>query len=68
MDEVLAKYTLKIIRTLKEETGFEIDLEKIKGRFLSKSLSQQYVDKITQYPYREGFFRDLVKFKDTSKI
>jgi len=59
MDEVLAKYTQKVITTLKAETGFEVDLNKVEGDFLSKSLSKEYIDIVTQYPYREGFFRDL---------
>jgi 5'(3')-deoxyribonucleotidase len=36
-----------------------VDLERIKGDFLSRSLSKEHVDIVTQYPYREGFFRDL---------
>lgn len=59
MDEVLAKYTKKVIRELKKETGYVIDIKKVSGAFLSKSLPEKYLDIVTGYPYREGFFRDL---------
>jgi len=59
MDEVLAKYTRKVIRVLKEETGYSVDLKAVTGNFLSKSLPKEYVDIVTSYPYRAGFFRDL---------
>lgn len=68
MDEVLAKYTQKVITTLKTETGFEVDLKKVKGNFLSRSLSKEYIDIVTQYPYREGFFRDLEVMEDSQEI
>ena len=68
MDEVLAKYTQKVIRTLKQETNYEVDLEKVAGNFLSQSLPQKYIDIVTGYPYREGFFRDLEVMEDSQKI
>jgi 5'(3')-deoxyribonucleotidase len=68
MDEVLAKYTQKVIATLKAETGFEVDMKKAEGQFLSKSLSREYVEIVTQYPYREGFFRDLEVMENSQEI
>ena len=68
MDEVLAKYTQKVIRTLKQETNYEVDLEKVAGNFLSQSLPQKYIDIVTAYPYREGFFRDLEVMEDSQEI
>ena len=68
MDEVLAKYTLKVIKTLKEETGIEIDLTKVAGNFLSRSLPDEYIDIVTGYPYREGFFRDIEVMEDSQEI
>lgn len=65
MDEVLAKYTHKVIKTLKEETGYEVDLDLVTGSFLSQSLPGQYVNIVTGYPYREGFFRDIEVMEDS---
>lgn len=59
MDEVLAKYTHKVIKILKEETGYNINIDEVSGAFLSKSLPKKYLDIVTGYPYLEGFFRDL---------
>lgn len=59
MDEVLAKYTKKVVKELEKDTGYNIDLKKVAGAFLSKSLPKKYLDIVTGYPYREGFFRDL---------
>ena len=68
MDEVLAKYTQKVITTLRRETGFEVDLMKAEGDFLSRYLSKEYVDIVTQYPYREGFFRDLEVMENSQEV
>lgn len=68
MDEVLAKYTRKVIHTLKSETGYKVDLKKAAGDFLSKSLPKEYVDIVTGYPYREGFFRDLEVMEDSQEV
>jgi len=68
MDEVLAKYTRKVIRTLHDETQYLVDLDKVTGDFLSKSLPQKYIDIVTKYPYREGFFRDLEVMDDSQEI
>jgi len=68
MDEVLAKYTNKVIKTLKHETGYEVDLKKAEGNFLSKVLPEEYLDKVTSYPYRAGFFRDLEVMEDSQEI
>jgi 5'-nucleotidase len=68
MDEVLAKYTQKVIRTLKQELNYDVDLEKVAGNFLSQSLPQEYMDIVTSYPYREGFFRDLEVVEDSQEI
>jgi 5'(3')-deoxyribonucleotidase len=59
MDEVLAKYTEKVIRTLYDETGFKIELKHVEGAFLSKSVPPEHLERVTSFPYREGFFRDL---------
>ncbi len=59
MDEVLACYTRKVIETLRKETGIFIDLDKVKGKFLSQSLESRLVEIVSSYPYRKGFFRDL---------
>lgn len=68
MDEVLAKYTLKVIRTFRQETGNKIELDRIKGKFLSAFLEPKYVDLIRSYPYREGFFRDLEVMENSQEI
>lgn len=68
MDEVLAKYTLKVIRTLALETGYQVDLKACEGNFLSHSLSGEYIDIVTSYPYREGFFRDLEVMEDSREV
>ena len=59
MDEVLASYTLKVILTLKAENGIEIDLNSVKGKFLSQSLDPELTEIVSSYPYRKGFFRNL---------
>jgi 5'(3')-deoxyribonucleotidase len=68
MDEVLAKYTKKVISTLKSETGYEVDLKKVEGDFLSKSLPKKYVELVTEYPFREGFFRDLEVMENSKEV
>jgi 5'(3')-deoxyribonucleotidase len=68
MDEVLAKYTHKVIRTLKSETGHEVDLRNVQGNFLSKSLSDEHVKIVTEYPYRDGFFRDLEVMENSQEV
>ena len=59
MDEVIARYTEKVLETLQHETGISIDLEKVRGKFLSQSLDSKTVEIVSSYPYRKGFFRDL---------
>jgi 5'(3')-deoxyribonucleotidase len=59
MDEVLAKYTEKVIGELEKDTGYSVKTEEVSGAFLSKSLPEKYLDIVTGYPYKEGFFRDL---------
>jgi len=59
MDEVLAKYTEKVIKQLHQDTGYVINLNDVSGAFLSKSLPKKYLDIVTGYPYRKRFFRDL---------
>lgn len=68
MDEVLAKYTEKVIKQLEKETGHVINLSEISGAFLSKSLSGKYLDIVTSYPYREGFFRDLDVMEHSQEV
>ena len=68
MDEVIARYTLKVIETLKSETGISIDLEKVKGKFLSQSLDSNTVEIVSSYPYRKGFFRDLKVMPDSQRV
>jgi len=68
MDEVLAKYTKKVLKTLKEETGYVVDQDAIKGKFLSKSLPPEYVEIVTSYPHRDGFFRDLEIMEDSQDV
>jgi 5'(3')-deoxyribonucleotidase len=59
MDDVMALFTKKVLETLRTETGFIPDPEKIQGKFLSQSLEPRYVEIVSSYPYRKGFFRDL---------
>jgi 5'-nucleotidase len=68
MDEVIACYTEKVISTFKKETGFSIDREKTKGRFLSQSLDKEAVEIVSSYPYRKGFFRDLNIMPDSQRV
>ena len=68
MDEVLAKYTKKVVQTLYDETGYRIDLKSAEGAFLSKSLSGEHLDRVTSFPYREGFFRDLEVMEHAPKV
>ena len=68
MDEVLAKYTKKVIETLKMETGYLVDPDLIVGQYLSKSLPEEYVKIVTSYPHRSGFFRDLEIMEDSQDV
>ena len=68
MDEVLAKYTKKVLETLESETGYIVDQDKIKGKFLSKSLPQEYLDLVTSYPHRQGFFKDLEIMENSQEV
>lgn len=68
MDEVLADYTRKVIRVLTEESGYEVDLEKIKGKFLSQSLPIEHLERVTDFPYRPGFFRDLEPIEHSREV
>ena len=67
MDEVIALYTAKVLETLQKETGITIDLDKVKGQFLSRSLDPGTVEIISSYPYRKGFFRDLKVMPDSQR-
>ena len=53
MDEVLAKYTQKVIKELERETGYAININDVSGAFLSKSLPEKYLDIVTGYPYMD---------------
>ena len=68
MDEVLAKYTQKVIRELERETGYKINIGEVSGAFLSKSLPDKYLDIVTAFPYREGFFRDLEVMEHSQEV
>jgi 5'(3')-deoxyribonucleotidase len=68
MDEVLAKYTDKVIKVLEEETGYVINIENVSGAFLSRSLPEAYLEIVTSYPYREGFFRDLEVMEHSQEV
>jgi 5'-nucleotidase len=59
MDEVISQYYKKVLSVLKSETGFTIDPEKITGKLLSQALDPYFIDIVSSYPYRKGFFRDL---------
>ena len=68
MDEVLAKYTDKVIKVLEQETGYVINMKEVSGAFLSRSLPEKYLDIVTSYPYREGFFRDLELIEHSQEV
>ena len=68
MDEVLAKYTEKVRNELEKETGYVINMDEVSGAFLSKSLPEKYLDIVTDFPYREGFFRDLGVMEHSQEV
>lgn len=68
MDEVIARYTAKVLDTLKRETGISIELDNVKGKFLSQSLDSKIVEIVSSYPYRKGFFRDLEVMPDSRQV
>ena len=68
MDEVLTCYYEKVLRTLKEETGLEPAPDEIQGKFLSQSLDPHYIEIVSSYPYRKGFFRDMKVMPDSQRV
>jgi len=68
MDEVLANYTLKVLQVLKKETGYDLKFESIKGKFLSKWLPEEFLEIVTSYPYRQGWFADLEAMEGSCEV
>lgn len=59
MDEVLTRYTEKVLDTLKKDTGQVVSLDEYPGQFLSKVLDEKHLNIVSSYPNTPGFFRDM---------
>ena len=68
MDDVIAMYTRKVLETLRRETGIAINPAETEGKFLGQLLDPYYVEIVSSYPFRKGFFRDLEVMPNSCEV